>query len=97
MKHSWKEVSDQLDIKYEWKLNDKWNSIVVQAKKELSKTKEGSQERFIAEHYWGYIKINQKKSYEFRVEHPEWKMYSLIMMLDRLRWLSNMLDEMFDK
>ena len=78
MKHSWKEVSDQLDIKYEWKLNDKWNSIVVQAKKELSKTKEGSQERFIAEHYWGYIKINKKKSYEFRVEHPEWKMYSLI-------------------
>ena len=36
-----------------------------------------SQERFIAEHYWGYIQIDDQKSFQFRVEHPAWKMYAL--------------------
>jgi len=78
MRHSWKEGKDHFNIKYEWKLNNKWNSISVKTKKILVDTLKNSQERFIAEHYWGNIQIKKNKSYEFKVEHQPWKMYSLI-------------------
>lgn len=78
MRHSWQEKNDHFNIKYEWKWKDKWNSISVKTKKVLTDTLKGSQERFIAEHYWGNIKVKNNKSYEFRVEHPPWKIYSLI-------------------
>ena len=78
MKHLWQEDSDHFNIKYEWKLNNKWNSILIKTNKGLSHTNHDSVERFIAEHYWGYIQINKNKSYEFKVEHPPWKIYPLI-------------------
>ena len=78
MRHSWQEDDNHLNIKYEWKLKGKWNSITVKTNKILSDTLENSQERFIAEHYWGNIQIRKNKSYEFRVEHPAWKTYSLL-------------------
>ncbi|PCJ24313.1 MAG: hypothetical protein COA97_09935 [Flavobacteriales bacterium] len=78
MRHSWQEDENHLNIKYEWKLKGKWNSIAVKTNKILSDTLKNSQERFIAEHYWGNIQIKKNKSYEFRVEHPAWKIYSLI-------------------
>lgn len=78
MKHSWKEDKDYFNIKYEWELNNKWNSISVKTKKVLANSLKNSQERFIAEHYWGNIQIIKDKSYEFRVEHPPWKIYSLV-------------------
>ncbi len=78
MKHSWQEDADHLNIKYEWKLNGKWNSIAVKTGKILKDTLKDSQERFIAEHYWGNIQIKKNKSYEFKVEHEPWKIYSLV-------------------
>ena len=77
MKHAWNDSKDQLDIKYQWKLNGKWNSIAVKAKKELANMAEGSEEKFIAEHYWGYVQIEKEKSYQFKVEHPSWKMFAI--------------------
>ena len=77
MQHHWNVSNTGLDISYRWKLAGKWNDIAINASTHLVASKEGSEERFIAEHYWGYIQVNQKKSYEFKVEHPEWKMYSL--------------------
>lgn len=78
MKNHWKESSTQFDIKYEWKLNDKWNSISVKTNKQPIRTGEDSLERFIAEHYWGYVLVNKTKSLEFKVEHQQWDVYSII-------------------
>ena len=39
---------------------------------------EGSEEEFITEHYWGYTRINASVTAEYGVEHPRWKMYSVI-------------------
>lgn len=33
-------------------------------------------EEFIAEHYWGYAKINDTRTMEYEVRHPKWKIYS---------------------
>lgn len=32
-------------------------------------------DRWITEHYWGYTKLNGRKSYEYEVRHPVWRLY----------------------
>jgi hypothetical protein len=32
----------------------------------------GSEEEFIAEHYYGYSKYNEATSFEYNVQHPAW-------------------------
>jgi len=36
---------------------------------------EGSHEEFIVEHYWGYTKRGEKRTDEYKVEHPRWELY----------------------
>ncbi len=33
-------------------------------------------EEFIAEHYWGYSKVNCKKTIEYEVQHPKWRIFN---------------------
>jgi hypothetical protein len=35
----------------------------------------GSEEEFIAEHYWGYSKYNDTTTFEYNVQHPAWKIF----------------------
>ena len=35
----------------------------------------GSEAEFITEHYWGYTRVTQSKTREYRVEHPQWKVW----------------------
>ncbi|MBX9449197.1 MAG: DUF2071 domain-containing protein [Taibaiella sp.] len=37
-----------------------------------------SKEHFITEHYWGYIKINERISYEYEIRHPQWQCYPVV-------------------
>jgi uncharacterized protein len=60
-------------IKYEWKINNKWNHIAVNTAKESEPMLQGSVEEFIFEHYYGYTKINNQLSQEYKVNHPRWE------------------------
>jgi hypothetical protein len=33
----------------------------------------GSLEEFIVEHYWGYVRGRDGETWEYRVEHPTWR------------------------
>jgi uncharacterized protein len=35
----------------------------------------GSEEEFITEHYWGYVPQRDGSSLEYRVEHPQWRVW----------------------
>jgi hypothetical protein len=35
----------------------------------------GSDEEFITEHFWGYTRVGEGKTAEYRVEHPRWQVY----------------------
>jgi hypothetical protein len=59
-------------VKYEWKINGKWNHISVNAAIEKKEMLAGSLEEFIFEHYYGYTKMNNTKSQEYKVNHPRW-------------------------
>ena len=76
MHHRWDVNIDTWLIKYAWK-KQRWNSVKVISDLNLSEIKAGSEEEFITEHYWGYTRINDRKTSEYGVEHPRWKVYGV--------------------
>ncbi|HZY80937.1 MAG TPA: DUF2071 domain-containing protein [Cyclobacteriaceae bacterium] len=61
------------NIEYRWK-GKEWNTFRVASDKTPLAIKNGSEEEFILEHYWGYKK-NNKTTMEYLVEHPSWEVY----------------------
>ncbi len=76
MQHEWKEENDVLWISYKW-MKEKWYSCQVQASSNLKAILPGSEEEFITEHYWGYSKLSESKTLEYRVNHPRWEVYPI--------------------
>lgn len=76
MKHNWLLENDTLTVEYSWKKKN-WNYIRATAKNILQKIATGTEEEFITEYYWGYTKINDRESAEYRVEHPRWDIYDV--------------------
>lgn len=74
MQHTWKTEADTLHVEYRWK-KPKWNSFAVQAHRQPVPLVAGSEEEFITEHYWGYTKLTESKTSEYKVEHPQWEVY----------------------
>jgi uncharacterized protein len=60
-------------VEFEWLLNQKWNSIKVQATVASKEMEKNSLERFIYEHYFGYTKISESETEEYKLQHPSWK------------------------
>ncbi len=66
------------NIRYEWKLNKAWNHLAVNASKANEEMLPGSIEEFIFEHYYGYTKINDQLSQEYKVNHPRWQVNKVV-------------------
>ena len=58
--------------RYEWKINNRWNHIAVETSLASQPMLPGSIEEFIFEHYYGYTKIDDHVSQEYKVNHPRW-------------------------
>ena len=76
MEHNWKKNIETIEVEYRWKKSE-WNSIKVIADNSLYDLKEGSEEEFISEHYWGYTKTSENSTSEYGVEHPKWQFYKV--------------------
>ncbi len=77
MAHEFKETSTSREVSYRWKYRGQWNHIKVTTAKEALSIQEGSEAEFITEHYWGYTRLNEKKTSQYEVVHPKWKMYTV--------------------
>ena len=77
MKHLWAETAEARTVEYSWRLGKDWQSMRVEARKNPSSIEEGSEAEFITEHYWGYTKINSRKTFEYGVTHPGWQQYEV--------------------
>jgi len=75
MEHSWDSNQHGRTVQYRWKKSGKWNSIKVDASIEKHQIESNSELEFITEHYWGYAKVNHRKSNEYEVTHPKWEAY----------------------
>ena len=65
-------------IRYDWKINKTWNHLELNATVENENMVPGSKEEFIFEHYYGYTKINDHLSQEYKVNHPRWQVNKVI-------------------
>lgn len=76
-KHSWVEGEDDLTVEYGWKKKGQWHTIKTISDKTPVDIKEGSEEEFITEHFWGYTKISDSVTSEYEVAHPRWQIYPI--------------------
>jgi uncharacterized protein YqjF (DUF2071 family) len=71
-KHEITRETKSQKVNFEWLLNKKWNSIYVEATTESKAMKNQSLEKFIYEHYYGYTKIDEHNTEEYKLQHPSW-------------------------
>ena len=77
MDHTWDFSGNELKVGYSWRKN-RTHRLYVLAATAVTEMIPGSEEEFITEHFWGYTKINDRATSEYQVEHPRWKIYSVI-------------------
>lgn len=75
MKHFFHYNLNEIKLGYQWKYQHKWNRIEATAESIAVLMLPGTEEEFIAEHYWGYSKYNSKITFEYAVQHPRWKIF----------------------
>ena len=78
MRHSHNDKGTSFEASYEWQFKNKWNKISAVTDKRSKKIVAGSCESFFADHYWGYSKYSDTKTYEYHVEHPVWETLKVV-------------------
>ncbi|MEC4005185.1 DUF2071 domain-containing protein [Flavobacterium sp. SUN052] len=71
-RHKWNFTNELKEIKYEWLVDKKWNSIELTARNDATIMKENSFESYIFEHYYGYTKYSNTTTEEYQIAHPSW-------------------------
>jgi uncharacterized protein len=71
-KHKWEINLVSKKIEYFWKLNNHWNHLKVDAQSKTSPMVASGFEAFIFEHYYGYTRISDTESLEYKIDHPSW-------------------------
>lgn len=66
---------DKTTIGYYWRYQNHWNKLEATTGNMAIAMESGSEEEFIAEHYWGYSKHSDTFTCEYGVEHPRWNVY----------------------
>ncbi|MGF1638352.1 MAG: YqjF family protein [Cyclobacteriaceae bacterium] len=77
MSHTWHKDENERRVEYTWKKSGIENSISMQSSLASYEIEPNSETEFIAEHYWGYAKVNDRKSIEYEVTHPIWRIYKV--------------------
>jgi uncharacterized protein YqjF (DUF2071 family) len=63
-------------VTYGWSTPGRWHSFQLDFQGEPTFAREGSEEQFITEHYWGYSLLRNGGCYQYRVDHPRWRVWS---------------------
>ena len=77
MKHFYLKDDNEIRLGYSWKNKGKWNKLEATTIAASAPMLQGSEEEFIAEHYWGYAKYNATTTFEYAVTHPSWKVHTV--------------------
>lgn len=66
---------DDEHVRYSWSRGGCANNLSVIRGANLGVPDTGSHGEFIIEHYWGYTKRGEKRTDEYKVEHPKWELF----------------------
>ncbi len=75
MKNFFTKKEDEIHLGYGWKYRQKWNRLEATIEHTPIPMISGSEEAFIAEHYWGYSKYKEQVTFEYEVRHPQWNIF----------------------
>jgi uncharacterized protein YqjF (DUF2071 family) len=64
-------------FEYRWKPTKEWNYLQVKTTGDPHPLVSGSEQEFIAEHYWGYTAQRDGSTIEYLVEHPRWQIWQV--------------------
>jgi len=64
---------EESGVQYEWWHAGRWNGLSIVTGAAALAPVCGTEEDFIAEHYWGYSKQRDGGTIEYEVEHPPWR------------------------
>jgi uncharacterized protein len=67
----------EVHVRYEWKKKT-WQQIGVIAADKPAPLQEGSQTEFITQHFWGYAAHSPRRTVEYEVGHPSWRIYPVL-------------------
>jgi uncharacterized protein len=62
-------------VEYAWRHAGQWSRLGANVRGEPAPMAAGSEEEFIAEHYWGYARQRGGGTVEYAVEHPRWNVW----------------------
>jgi uncharacterized protein YqjF (DUF2071 family) len=77
-KHKWDITPEKKAISYSWKMKKDWNNITVNALPSKHSMAKGSIEEFIFEHYFGYTKVSDTETIEYKINHPSWQVNKVL-------------------
>ena len=60
-------------VSYSWRFRGRENRMQLSAQGDPGEAAEGSDVEFITEHYWGYARRRGRRTTEYHVEHPRWR------------------------
>jgi uncharacterized protein len=76
MSHRVETIRDtSMAAQYAWKYGGRWIRMSANSIGDPALPEPGSQEEFIAEHYWGYAAQPDGGCKEYQVVHPPWKVW----------------------
>jgi uncharacterized protein YqjF (DUF2071 family) len=67
---------DDTLVRYVWEKGGVSNSLSIERGELGDVPAAGSHGEFIIEHYWGYTRRGEKRTDEYKVEHPKWRLFS---------------------
>jgi len=68
--------SPRIFVEYAWRLKSHPYRLAAGATGEPQPLAEGSEEKFITEHYWGYCAQPDHSCVEYQVSHPSWRVWN---------------------
>ncbi len=75
MDHDIRRGAESLDVEYRWRHRRRWNLIRAEAAAQGELLDPDSEGAFITEHYWGYTRIDDRRTTTYQVEHPSWRVH----------------------
>jgi uncharacterized protein len=76
MRHRIEDGPGTRTVSYSWWLQQREHRLEMSVSGESRDVIPGSEEEFITEHYWGYVRGRRGTTTEYRVEHPRWRVRS---------------------
>ena len=63
------------ELAYEWRRGGAWEGLRVATDGAPFTPADDAEETFVSEHYWGYTARPGARAFEYRVEHPRWRVW----------------------